>query len=67
MDDDGDQLWEDISISYKMVIVINMGLKMGIGKIASQVIEFIINIACLSNHMKRTKTKHVYLYNQSVS
>ncbi|XP_050431836.1 probable peptidyl-tRNA hydrolase 2 [Adelges cooleyi] len=36
VEDDGDQLWEDVNIPYKMVIVINMGLKMGIGKIASQ-------------------------------
>lgn len=37
VDDDGDQLWVDFTAAYKMVIVINMGLKMGIGKIAAQV------------------------------
>ncbi|XP_050539321.1 probable peptidyl-tRNA hydrolase 2 [Daktulosphaira vitifoliae] len=36
VDDDGDILWEDVEIPYKMVIVINVGLKMSIGKIASQ-------------------------------
>lgn len=41
-DDDGDQLWEDVTIVNKMVIVINTGLKMGIGKIASQVNKCII-------------------------
>lgn len=38
--DDGDPMWEDITIANKMVIVINKGLNMGIGKIASQVIEY---------------------------
>lgn len=37
VDDDGDQMWEDENVCYKMVIVVNMGLKMGRGKIASQV------------------------------
>lgn len=37
VDDDGDELWVDVTAAYKMVIVINMGLKMSIGKIAAQV------------------------------
>lgn len=37
VDDDGDQLWVDVTAAYKIVIVINMGLKMGIGKVAAQV------------------------------
>lgn len=37
VDDDGDQMWEDMTVAYKMVIVMNTGLNMGIGKIASQV------------------------------
>jgi len=40
VEDDGDQLWEDVTASFKMVIVINIGLKMSVGKIASQVIEY---------------------------
>lgn len=40
VEDDGDQLWEDVTASIKMVIVINIGLKMSVGKIASQVIEY---------------------------
>ncbi|KAF0764586.1 putative peptidyl-tRNA hydrolase 2 [Aphis craccivora] len=36
VEDDGDQLWEDVTASIKMVIVINIGLKMSVGKIASQ-------------------------------
>lgn len=42
VDDDGDQLWEDVTVFYKMVIVMNTGLKMGIGKIASQVNKYLI-------------------------
>lgn len=42
VDDDGDKLWEDVTIANKMVIVINSGLNMSIGKTASQVIEYII-------------------------
>jgi peptidyl-tRNA hydrolase len=30
-------MWEDVTVAYKMVIVMNTGLNMGIGKIASQV------------------------------
>ncbi|KAF0756615.1 putative peptidyl-tRNA hydrolase 2 [Aphis craccivora] len=37
---DGDQLWEDVIASNKMVIVINIGLKTSVGEIASQVIEY---------------------------
>lgn len=37
VDDDGDPSWEDVDIPYKMVIVINVGLTMSTGKIASQV------------------------------
>jgi len=40
VDDDGDEQWEDVSNTYKMVIVINVGLKMGAGKIASQVNKY---------------------------
>uniref|UniRef100_A0A2S2NZJ7 peptidyl-tRNA hydrolase n=1 Tax=Schizaphis graminum TaxID=13262 RepID=A0A2S2NZJ7_SCHGA len=36
VEDDGDQLWEDVTVANKMVIVINTGLKMSVGKIASQ-------------------------------
>ncbi|XP_022176819.1 probable peptidyl-tRNA hydrolase 2 [Myzus persicae] len=36
VDDDGDKLWEDVTIANKMVIVINSGLNMSIGKTASQ-------------------------------
>ncbi|VVC43921.1 Peptidyl-tRNA hydrolase, PTH2,Ubiquitin-associated domain,Peptidyl-tRNA hydrolase II domain [Cinara cedri] len=36
LDDDDDPMWEDITVTNKMVIVINKGLNMGIGKIASQ-------------------------------
>jgi len=43
VDDDGDKLWEDVTVANKMVIVINSGLNMSIGKTASQVIEYIIN------------------------
>lgn len=39
VEDDGDQMWEDVApANYKMVIVINTSLNMGVGKIASQVI-----------------------------
>jgi len=38
VDDDGDKLWEDVTIPNKMVIIINSGLNMSIGKTASQVI-----------------------------
>lgn len=48
VEDDGDQLWEDINIAYKMVIVINTSLKMGVGKIASQVIKIIVLIDFIS-------------------
>lgn len=41
VDDDGDELWEDVTVSNKMVIVINSSLKMSIGKTASQVIEYL--------------------------
>lgn len=37
VEDDGDQMWEDVTVCYKMVIVMNTGLSMGLGKIASQV------------------------------
>jgi len=37
---DGDQLWEDVTASNKMVIVINIGLKTSVGEIASQVIKY---------------------------
>lgn len=43
VDDDGDKLWEDVTVANKMVIVINSALNMSIGKTASQVIEYIIN------------------------
>ncbi|KAL4122326.1 hypothetical protein QTP88_014680 [Uroleucon formosanum] len=36
VDDDGDELWEDVTVSNKMVIVINSSLNMSIGKTASQ-------------------------------
>ncbi|XP_060863247.1 probable peptidyl-tRNA hydrolase 2 isoform X1 [Metopolophium dirhodum] len=36
VDDDGDKLWEDVTVANKMVIVINSGLNMSIGKTASQ-------------------------------
>jgi len=39
VEDDGDQLWEDVTVANKMVIIINTGLKMSVGKIASQVIK----------------------------
>lgn len=35
-----DQFWEDIITANKMVIVMNTGLKMSIGKIASQVNKY---------------------------
>lgn len=41
VDDDEDELWEDVNVSNKMVIVINSGLNMSIGKTASQVIEYL--------------------------
>lgn len=44
VDDDGDQMWEDVTVAYKMVIVMNTGLNMGIGKIASQVRTYDHNI-----------------------
>lgn len=43
VDDDGDTLWEDLTVANKMIIVINSGLNMSIGKTASQVIEYIIH------------------------
>lgn len=42
VDDDGDSMWEDCVQANKMVVVINAGLKMGVGKIASQVTDHYI-------------------------
>ncbi|KAL5244204.1 hypothetical protein ACI65C_011614 [Semiaphis heraclei] len=36
VDDDGDKLWEDVTVANKMVIIINSGLNMSVGKTASQ-------------------------------
>lgn len=40
VEDDGDQLWENLTASNKMVIIINIGFKKSVGKIASQIIEY---------------------------
>jgi len=42
VDDDGDKLWEDVTVSNKMVIIINSGLNMSVGKTASQVIKYML-------------------------
>ncbi|VVC43922.1 Hypothetical protein CINCED_3A000009 [Cinara cedri] len=57
LDDDDDPMWEDITVTNKMVIVINKGLNMGIGKIASQVIQYNSTIRILNNDANNTKIK----------
>lgn len=47
VEDDGDPLWEDVTMCYKMVIVMNTGLNMGLGKIASQVILVLLRYCLL--------------------
>lgn len=55
--DDIDPMWEDISVEYKMVIVINKGLNMSVGKTASQVTEYNNNIRIINNNVNNTKIK----------
>lgn len=54
VEDDGDQMWEDVTVCYKMVIVMNTGLNMGLGKIASQVPNLILYY-CLGYQTRQPK------------